>query len=330
MPFRRLRLVPRTALLMTPVGENLACQWGTANAATSGGGSATHPNEWASSTAVWDKFANTWESTITGSSPASGGTVGSGTGRSFRYATGNTGTWVQGTNSGGSSYDANAAAMPYNPGNILRVRKNGGSMQGTGPEHFNPGNSDAYVSGLGTFSRFYLHCVCMVPTGYRTPDGGVHKLFHIHGTCDSRPTTGNSLVVPAFFGSPSDSLGGSIAFQLRLQNCGPIFAGSDGAINLTGNVNGGGITVTRGTPLEFEVRGQMNTGSNADGSLEVWIRSGGVWTQRMSYTAIDFSTTTTTTKRWTEIELNPTYGGNITTTGDQDLYYDGPYFSMAV
>lgn len=301
----------------------------TSTSFTVSAASSLHPNEWASSTTVWDKFADPWASTVTGSVPASGGTTGSGTGRSFRYTTGNTGTWVQGTNSGGASYDANAALLPNNPGNILRVRKNNGSGQGTGPEHFNPGTSDAYVLGLGTFSKFYLHCACMVPSGYRTPVGGVQKLFHIHGTCDTQKTLGTSLVVPAFLGG-SDSLTASIAFQLRLQNCGTIFAGSDGAINLTGNVNGGGITVTRGTPLEFEVRGQMNTSGNADGTLEVWIKQSGVWVQRMSYTAIDFSSSATTTKRWTEIELNPTYGGTGTTNGDQDVYYDGPYFSLAV
>ncbi len=330
MPTRRIRIVPRSDLLLRATGEGVSVQSGSAAATLSGGGSVPHPNEWSSSTVIWDKFATPWESTITPSAPAAGGTVGAaGTGRTYRYTTGNTGQWVQGTNSGGANYDAAAGSMPYNPSNVLRIAFNNTSPQGGGPEHMGAQGS-GYLQNLGTFGKLYLHVVVMVSAGYRSPVGGVQKLFHCWGTADGYATgQGASLLVPSIFGSPADSTTGSLALQARLQNCGTTFAGADRAINLTGNVNGGGITVTRGTPIEFIMRAQMNTAGNTDGSLECWVKSAGVWTQRMSYTAIDWSGAGVTTKDWTLVQINPTYGGTGTINGTHYLYVDGPYLSVA-
>jgi hypothetical protein len=300
-------------------------------------GDATHPDEWAGATVAWDKFAAPWESTITPSVPTNGATVGTGIGKSYRYAAGNTGQFVQGTDSGGANYDANAALMPYSPEAVLRIRKADGSNQGGGPEHMAPQGAN-YVRDLGTFGRFYLHAVVMVPVGWRTPAGsGVQKLFHIWGTYDNGPTgVGGSLVVPSIVGAVNSTTAG-LRLQMRLQNLhrgagsfAAAFDGTDdGAANLVGNLNGGGIIVTRGVPIEFEVRGRMNTAGNRDGTLEVWVKQTGAWVQRMHYTDIDFSGASVTTKDWTECQLNPTYGGTGPTVGDQDLYVGGVRFSVA-
>lgn len=269
MPLRRLRLVPRTALLMTPVGENLASQSGTATAVASGGGGG---GSWANLPAGYTTVS---DQTLGNARPA-------GTGWIIYQATGNNTTLTTNANE------------PISPSDVLQVNVPLGYNGGGGNEH------QSYSVNSRSWSELYLGGTVLLSSNFdgtsasATASSGVQKLFHIAGYLDSGT---NSMVVPSAFGT-----GTSFALQLRCQN----FHSSNGlgvSFNLTGANAGTGAStsLTRGAFHVIEVQLIYNTGSSANGIARAWLNG----TKVLERT--DLVMNTTGSKRWYDIQLNPTH-----------------------
>lgn len=252
----------------------------------------TNPNEPAGLSQVVD---TSWPSGMTGSNPASGGTAAGWT----RYQGGNTGTQVT---------DSTA---PYKQNNILRTHKQSGT-QGGGGEHLY-----IQLDSGGNKTRLYMRFGVYIPTDYVSPTGGVQKLFHIWIPTDNN-ATGNSCCVPAvFFTGGGGSNTDNARFELRMQNCSTVNGGS-----ISFNLTGGGQMV-RGTWYDLEVEIQLNTGGSANGIARSWMNG----VARINSSNITYSGSSRT-KKFTVIQLNPTYGGTgAVPSPNPRVFFAGPYVS---
>ena len=204
----------------------------------------------------------------------------------------------------------------YTGQSVLRVTSPNGSAQGSGYENMRPVNgSGQELYQFATYSELYLHFAVRVDSGYRMPAGnGVQKLFHIWALCDAVPSgQGGSLVVPSIVGA-TDSTTGSCGLQVRYQNMSTI---NGAAVSF----NGTNTPAPRGAWYDVEVYLKLNSAGAADGICQMWVD--GVLKENKS----NLTFKNGGTKKWTYIQLNPTYGGSGTINGDQYVYFGFWYMS---
>jgi hypothetical protein len=208
----------------------------------------------------------------------------------------------QGGNSGRAIVDPAAGCGSTS---VLEVSFKQGTRQGTGPEHLAVGTSSTWFTKQGNFSQIYLRYCVWVPTDYYGSSSGVQKIFHIWGTTDAS-ATGGSQAVPALYGVGTKAL----SHQLRLQN---MSTKNGGKISFNISCKG----AARGRWDRVELLLTQNTGGQANGSAKMWV-NGSLCLQRNDLT---WSGAGRTAKRWTGVQLNPTYGGSGTVTKTQYMRY---------
>ncbi len=207
---------------------------------------------------------------------------------------------------------------PYSGVSVFRITSPNGSVQGSGYDNLRPGTGSSYLYQKAQFTQLYMRFKVRVDSDYRVPAGsGVQKLFHIECLLDVVPTgQGGSAVVPSITG-PVNSTTGSMAIGLRYQNMSTV----NGAVT---SFNGPTKAIVRGRWYDVEIYLKQNTGSAADGIGRLWVDG----------VAVENNTSRTFknggTKEFTNIKLNPTYGGTGTITGNQYVYYADWYSSGTV
>lgn len=206
----------------------------------------------------------------------------------YRYMAGNTGV------------TATAAGAGCGSNSTLQVTFKQGSSQGVGPEHLGIGASSTWMTSKGSFTQLYVRYCIWVPANYVGPTNGIQKIFHIWGTTDGS-AYGTSQAVPALYSVGS----GPISHQLRLQNMSTTNGGSI-------SFNIGCTSAARGRWDRVELLLTQNTGGSANGVARMWVNG----TQCMQRTNLTWSGAARTGKRWTAVQLNPTYGtsGKVATT----------------
>lgn len=204
---------------------------------------------------------------------------------------------------------------PYSGVSVLRIKNPNGSVQGSGYDHIRPGTGSSYIYQGAQFTKLYMHFKVRVDSNYRMPAGsGVQKLFHVQSLCDAVGTgEGGSLVVPSIVGAV-DSTTGSCNLQLRFQNMSTVNG-------VATSFNGNSTAAPRGTWYDVEVYLEQNTGSSANGIAKMWVNG----VLKSSYTTLTYRNGGT--KEFTNIRLNPTYGGSGTINGDQYVYFADWYSS---
>ena len=211
----------------------------------------------------------------------------------YRYQSGNYGRTLTDASAGcGSS-------------SVLEVTIPKGFPQGSGPEHLAVGTTSNWLPTQGTFSQLYVRYCVWVPANYYGSTSGVQKLFHLSGTSDAS-ATGASQAVPSLVGVGTAPL----YHQLRLQN---MSTKNGGVISF----NLSCAAAARGRWDRVEVLLTQNSGGLANGTAKMWVNG----TQCMQRTNLTWSGATRTSKRWTAVQLNPTYGGSGTVTTTQYLRY---------
>ncbi|MBK8005210.1 MAG: hypothetical protein IPK12_15100 [Gemmatimonadetes bacterium] len=155
------------------------------------------------------------------------------------------------------------------------------------------GSSGSWFLKQGTFTQLYLRYCVWVPANYYGSTSGVQKLFHIWGTSDAS-ASGASQAVPSLYGVGT----GSLSHQLRLQN---MSTKNGGVISF----NLGCAAAARNRWDRVEVLLTQNSSGSANGVAKMWV-NGTLCMQRSNLT---WSGAARTGKRWTAVQLNPTYGG---------------------
>ena len=279
MALRRLRLVPRTALLMAPLGEGLACQSGTATAQLVG--STAYPNLPSGWTILSDRD----------------------------FLTKTDGGW---TDRGDAAFTIQTTATDAMCSQYNRLTDSTG--RATYNAGFNSGNgpiSTSYnISSGNRRTGLYLRFNCAVSSNWYGESSGVNKIYFL--------PAGSSPAGPLYL-SAQGATTGSLQFQPRLQNApASVFGnGTGGTRNLTANTGLGSATITRGVRFTAELVLRMNTCQadgtpNGDGTCEVWVN--GVKTH--DYSDVCYrgngspSNLIPASSLWTEARWNPTWGGN--------------------
>lgn len=210
-----------------------------------------------------------------------------------RYQLGNTGRDVS---------DLSAPGTP----DVLEVLFSG--RQGVGPEHLQlrvpTGNS-----------RLYLSVPVWVPAGYVGSSSGVQKLFHVWapGDASADVVTGRNLVIPAIFGTGTNTL----RAQIRVQ-------GLTTTPTQATSFNMGNGAIQRGRWYVYECLLVLNTAGNPDGQAHLWVNG----TKVVTRTDIIYSSASRP-KYWTLVQLNPTYGGTGTVPAGVKLRYGRAHVSVA-
>ena len=284
MALRRLRLVPRTALLMTPLGEQVTGQSGTGALAFSGG---TYPNLPSGWTILSDRDFT---------SKTDGGWTDRGD-SAFEIVTA--------SGAGGTTVDSMASQTNRLTEYTGRARYNAGFASGNGPI------STSYnIASANRKTGLYLRINCAVSSNWYGESSGVNKIYFL--------PAGSSPAGPLYL-SAQGATTGALQFQPRLQNApANVFGnGSGGTRNLTANTGLGSATITRGTRFAAELIVRMNTCQadgtpNGDGTCEVWVNG----TKTHNYTDVCYrgngtlSNLIPASSLWTEARWNPTWGGN--------------------
>jgi hypothetical protein len=200
---------------------------------------------------------------------------------------------------------------PLSANTALRTRSVSGTSQGGGPEH------QEVSFAASNYAELYIHMAVRADSGYATPGGSkVQKLLHIWGYTNSGAT---SQVVPSLLGVSANSTSSNMTAQIRTQNMHP--SDPNGGGGTAYNVGTGGPRNYRAIWADIEIYLKMNTGSNTDGIIQMWVND----TLRVNVTDAVFNTTGN--KKWNKVQLNPTYGGTGTVTVDSDLFFDHLYIS---
>lgn len=288
MPLRRLRLVPRTALLMTPVGENLASQSGTAVLQFSGGGYPNLPSGWSvlSDHDFTSKTEGGWFDT---GSPY------------FNIVTA--------SGAGGTTVDSMASLYNRLTEYTGRALYPVGFAGGSGPI-----NTGYNITAPSQRTGLYLAFNIGLSSAFVGHSSGVNKIWFC--------TAGTSASGPAYF-SAQGAGSGTLQFQVRTQGT-PSTGG--GARNLTPNV--GTANVTRGVRHTVEVVMRLNTcqsdgTANADGTCEVWFNG----TKSHSYTDVVYRGNGSTSGQlpasalFNAVKWNPTWGGTGGTIATAQYMY---------
>lgn len=211
----------------------------------------------------------------------------------YRYLGGNTGKTVIDASAGCGSSATLEVTFPQ------------GSRQGTGPEHLALGTGSGWLAQQGTFRQLYLRYCVWVPSNYYGSGNGVQKLFHVWGTTDGA-AAGNTTAVPSIYGVGN----GALAHQLRLQN---MSTKNGGKVSF----NLGCTSAARGRWDRVEILLTQNTGGQANGQAQMWVNG----TSCRRVTNLTWSGSARTLKRWTAVQLNPTYGGSGTVATTQRIRY---------
>lgn len=277
MALRRLRLVPRTALLMTPLGEQVTGQSGTAAAQLVGG--AAYPNL----PSGWSILSD----------------------RDFLTKT--DGGW---TDRGDAAFTIQTTATDAMCSQYNRLTDSTGRAEyrlnfpsGSGPI------STAYpIAAANRNTGLYLRFNMAVSSNWYGESSGVNKVFF----CCANGATGQPFYVSAQGATTS-----TLRLQVRLQGApaGVFGNGTGGTRNLAHNIDSGAAVVTRGVRTTGAIIATMNTTQadgtpNGDGTVAVYVNN----ILTAYHTDVCFrgngSTACPAGSLWTEVKWNPTWGGN--------------------
>lgn len=186
------------------------------------------------------------------------------------------------------------ATAPISPSNVGRAKFGAGRTGGTAP-------MNTFLESVPVTSSLYLAFGFKVSANWQQHQSGVSKI-HFIGANDYGG--GGAPVYTAVQGTAPD---GDLSFQVRLQGPGDQSSESAGS-NLGPNLSS--LKVVRDVWSTIEIIIVANTGTNFDGTLDVWMD--GVKTHE--YTDIKYfdDTADPSNHKFDVIKWNPTWGG----TGD--------------